>query len=72
LIAQKIHEELICRIPDCKNLHVTRDEKQAKYWFTFINKLSNHDMDMWQQACATLLHTFPTLASHCNFIFTDE
>jgi hypothetical protein len=29
-------------------------------------------MDMWQQACATLSHTFPSLASHCNFMFTDE
>jgi hypothetical protein len=29
-------------------------------------------MDVQQQACATLLHTFPTLASNCNIMFTDE
>jgi hypothetical protein len=29
-------------------------------------------MDVWQQACATLLHTFPTFASGHSVIFTDE
>jgi hypothetical protein len=27
-VAQKIHEETICKIPDSKNLHVTFDEEQ--------------------------------------------
>jgi len=29
----------------------------------FINELSDRDMEVRRQACATLLHTFPTSAS---------
>jgi hypothetical protein len=42
------------------------------YWSTFIIELSDDDMDMWWQACAALLNTFPTLVSFCNIKFTDE
>jgi hypothetical protein len=39
---------------------------------TFINTLSDHDIHMWQQACAVLLHTFTTSMSCHNIMFTDE
>jgi hypothetical protein len=38
---------------------------------TFINTLNDHDIHMWQQACAVLLHTFTTSVSH-HITFTDE
>jgi hypothetical protein len=28
-------------------------------------------MEVWQQACAALLHVFPTFST-CHFMFTDE
>jgi hypothetical protein len=69
LIAQKIHKETICRIPDSKNLHATfNKEGHHKYQPTCISELSDHGMDMWQQVCATLVHSFPTLASCCNIM----
>jgi len=39
---------------------------------TFINTLNDHDIHMWQQACAVLLHTFTTSVSCHNITFTDE
>jgi hypothetical protein len=49
-----------------------RKKGYQKYQPTFINKLCDHDMDVWWQACATSLHAFPTLAYHRNVILTDE
>jgi hypothetical protein len=46
-----------------------RKEGYHKYSPTYISELSDCDMDMWWQACATL---FPNLASHPIIMFTDE
>jgi hypothetical protein len=54
---------------------VTFDEEGRlyhKYRLTFINELSDHDMDVQWQVCAALLNTFPTLVSHRNVMFTNE
>jgi hypothetical protein len=45
---------------------VLRLKKSPGYQPTFINELSNHNMDMCWQACASLLHTFPMLCSLMN------
>jgi hypothetical protein len=42
------------------------------YQPTFINDLSDYDMDVQRQSCATLKHAFPTLVSHSNVMFIDE
>jgi hypothetical protein len=60
------------QIPRTSMRHLMRKKGYHKYQPTFINELNDHDMDMWQQTCAALLHTFPTLASHHNIMFTDE
>jgi hypothetical protein len=45
------------------------DEKESLlYQPTFINEVSNHDEDVWWQASATLMHTFPMIRSPINVL----
>jgi hypothetical protein len=73
-ISQKICKEIMCRISDSKSLQATTDELRGyhNYWLTHINKLSGNVMDVWQQACVSLMCTFPTMVSHHSVTFTDE
>jgi hypothetical protein len=59
---------MISRISDIRNLHVTFDEEGMAH----ISEVSDHEMNVWWQACTTLLHAFPTLLSHFSVMFTDK
>jgi hypothetical protein len=62
----KIHEEVVYRIGDGRNLHATCDEDRKATKIsgpTFINELSDKDMDVGRQAVSSLVQTCTTLMS---------
>jgi hypothetical protein len=60
-------------IPEASMLrHIKTDVGFKAFRPTFVNELSDNDMQKWQDACARFLKVFTTIPKRGDVIFTDE